>query len=110
MEIKLKSEFNSSDKEYLHQQMQEVSEFFAGVGVASITKTISHKGRVKIKLTITNEGTSLKFSASGNTVIDCLNKMKKEWNQVFTQLTDEVVSNAQRVSEVNQVLKDSKIH
>lgn len=110
MELITKSFFPPEELEVLNQNIYELSDFFQGSGTAIVSRVVSKKGKVKIKMKVTDGDAQMEFVAVGKNSLECFNKIKAQTNKILQQLSDEVISNAERIHSINELLKNSKIH
>lgn len=110
MQVIIESLFLPEEMELIHQQANHLSSFFEGTGTVTFSKKISHKGKIKIKMKVHEGDSKMILSSVGNNTAECMYKIKNEADKLLQEISDEVISNAQRIMEINEIFKNTKIH
>jgi hypothetical protein len=104
--------FSKEDMAFIYQQIEEFKPFLTEQSTVLVEEinSKSSKDKVALKLKITEGDSVLTIKARGKSVVEAMMNCKTKALKVLNNITDEVVTSSQRQSEINEVLKNTKIH
>ncbi len=105
-----KGDFSISQMELINQYVEELSSFFQGTGTMTISTKKNKKGKIKVSVEIAEGESKIQLEAISLTIENCLIELKYKTNQILNEITDNIMTNAERINEINVILKNEQIH
>lgn len=104
------SQFSKEESAFIYQQIEELRPFLSDEGTVEVIHLKSTKNEVHLKIKLTDgPDFILSTKSSGSNLADAMMKGKQAMLKTLHEITNEVMSSAQRLEQINKV-KNSTLH